>query len=119
MRGNGYADHARIVGAHDGATGTQRVPRRTSRRGHDHAITTQAIDMVAGNRDVKLDHIGKGAAGKRHVVEGERAHDILRAIVAHGHDIRGDRGATAHVQLAGQGIAHDLQDVALLRTRSS
>ena len=75
--------------------------------------------MVTGHRDVKLDHIGQGAAGKRHVVEGEGAHDILRTIFAHGHDIRGDGSATAHMQLAGQGVAHDLQNVALLGTRSS
>ena len=75
--------------------------------------------MVARHRDVELNHIGQGAARERHVVEGERAHDILRAIVAHGHDIRGDGGATAHVQLTGQGVAHDLQNVALLGARSS
>ena len=119
MRRNGYADHARIVGAHDGATGTERVTRRTSRRGHDHAVATQTVDMMAGHRDVELDHIGQRTAGKRHVVEGEGAHDILRTVFAHGHDIRGDGGATAHVQLTGQGVAHDLQDVALLGARSS
>ena len=75
--------------------------------------------MVAGNRDVKLDHIGQGAARERHVVKGEGTHDILRTVFAHGHDIRGDGGATAHVQLAGKGVAHDLQNVALLGARSS
>ena len=53
--------------------------------------------MVTGHRDVKLDHIGQGAARKRHVVEGEGAHDILRTVFAHGHDISGDGSATAHM----------------------
>ena len=75
--------------------------------------------MMAGHRDVELDHIGQRTAGKRHVVEGEGAHDILRTVFAHGHDIRSDGGATAHVQLAGKGIAHDLKNVALLGARSS
>ena len=75
--------------------------------------------MMAGHRDVKFDHIGQGPARKRHIVEGEGAHDILRTVFAHRHDIRGDGGATAHVQLAGQGVAHDLQDIALLGARSS
>ena len=75
--------------------------------------------MMAGHRDVELDHIGQRTAGKRHVVEGEGANDILRTVFAHGHDIRGDGSATAHMQLAGQGVAHDLQNVALLGTRSS
>ena len=75
--------------------------------------------MVARHRDVELDHIGQRTSGKRHVVEGERAHDILRTVFAHGHDIRSDGGATAHMKLAGQGVAYDLQNVALLGTRSS
>ena len=75
--------------------------------------------MVARHRDVELNHIGQGAARERHVVQGESAHDILRTVFAHGHDIRGDGSATAHVQLTGQGVAHDLQNVALLGTRSS
>ena len=75
--------------------------------------------MMAGHRDVKLDHIGQGPARKGHIIEGKRAHDILRAVFAHRNDISGDGGAAAHMELAGQGIAHDLQDVALLGARSS
>ena len=119
MRRNGYADHARVIRTHDRTAGTEGIARGAGCRGHDHTIAAQAIDMVARNGDVELDHIGQRTAGKRHVVEGEGAHDILRTVFAHGHDIRGDGGATAHVQLTGQGVAHDLQDVALLGARSS
>ena len=108
MRSDRHTNHAGVIGADDGAAGGKRIAGGSSRGRYNHAVTAQAVDMVARHRDVELDHIGQGPARKRHIVEGKRAHDILRAVFAHGHDIRGDGGAAAHMELTGQGIAHDL-----------
>ena len=117
MRGDGHTDHTRVIGADNGTAGGKRIAGGAGRRRNDDTVAAQAIDMMAGHRDVKLNHIGQGAARKCHIVEGKRAHDILRAIFAHRNDIGGDGGAAAHVELAGQGIAHNLQNVALLGAR--
>ena len=117
MRSDGHTDHARVIGADDGAAGGKRIAGGASRRRYNHAVTAQAVDMMAGHRDVEFDHIGQGPARKRHIVEGKRAHNILRAVFANRNNIGGDGGTAAHMELAGQGIAHDLQNVALLGAR--
>ena len=104
--GHGHADHAAKLRGHDGAARRQGVARGAGCRGDHEAVSAQAVDVDARDRDVKLHDVPVAPAREREVVEREAPHGVGGTVRAYELALNVQRGAVAHVELPRQGLPH-------------
>ena len=108
---HGDADHPRELRRHDGAAGGEGIPRRARGGGDDEPVTAEAVDVVARDGDVELDHVALAAVRQREVVQGEAVNGVGPAlrVLELGLDV--ERRATGGVKVAREGVGDGGEEV--------